>query len=82
MDFTTEGKFPEALNQFRTCIQMIPLSYASTEEQEKALRELIKSCAEYITGMRCQIERMKQPPTVYIIIKCRIKSVSASWHAI
>lgn len=64
MDCTTEGNFVEALAQFKKCIQMIPLSYAATQEQEEALRSLIKSCAEYIIGMQCQIKRQQEPPTV------------------
>ncbi len=64
MNFTTEGNFVEALKHFRRCIQMIPLSAAANEEQEKEIRKIIKSCAEYIIAMRCQIERQKQPPTV------------------
>ena len=65
MNFTTEGNFVEAIKQFRNCIQMIPLFVASNSAQEKEAKELIKSCAEYITAMRCQIERQKQPQAVF-----------------
>ena len=64
MNYTTEGNFAEALKQFRKCIQTIPLTVAATEDQEKEVKNLVKSCAEYITAMRCQIERQKLPPTV------------------
>jgi len=46
---------------------MIPLSYAATKEQEEAIRGLIKSCAEYITAMECQIRRQKEPPEVNFV---------------
>lgn len=72
MDYTTKGSFREALAEFKTCIQMVPLSYASSEEQEKTLRDLIKSCAEYITAVNCQIERQKQQPTVIVSLALRI----------
>lgn len=64
MNLTTEGNFVEAIKQYRKCIQMIPLFVAGNTAQDKEAKELIKSCAEYITAMRCQIERQKQPPTV------------------
>lgn len=67
MNFTTEGNFVEAIRQFRNCIQIIPLFVASNATQEKEAKDLVKSCAEYITAMRCQIERQKQPPTVTLI---------------
>lgn len=68
MNLTTEGKFPEAVNYFRKCIQTVPFFVALNEEQEKEGRNLVKCCAEYITAMRCQIERLKQPPAVYLAV--------------
>jgi coatomer protein complex subunit alpha (xenin) len=72
MDYTTNGKFPEALIQFKNCIQMIPLSHAVTKEEEEELRNLIKSCAEYITAMECQIRRQEEPPNVSSMLSIRI----------
>lgn len=63
MNFTTEGKFADALKQFRNCLQMIPIFVANSAAQEKEAKNLAKSCAEYITAMRCQIERQKLPAT-------------------
>lgn len=68
MNFTTEGNFSEAVKQFKKCIQIIPLFVAKNEAQEKEARILIKSCSEYITAMRCQIEKQKQPATVKFTI--------------
>lgn len=45
-------------------LQLIPLTTASTEEQENELKKLIKSSSEYITAMRCQVERQKQSAEV------------------
>ena len=64
MGLTTDGNFPDAMKQFQKCIQMITLAVAANSEQEKEMKRLIKSCAEYITAMRCQVERQKQAATV------------------
>jgi len=68
MNLTTDGNFVDALKEFRKCLQMIPLISAVNEEQEKEIRKLIKSCAEYITAMRCQVERQKQTSSVFLLI--------------
>ncbi len=56
---------------------MIPLAVATNEEQEKEIRRLIKSCAEYIMAMRCQIERQKQAPAVFFIFLANLHRTSS-----
>ena len=66
MNCTTEGKFGDALKSFRQCIQLIPLLVATNKGEEAEAQKLVKSSAEYITGMRCILERQKQPAEVKV----------------
>eukprot|EP01022_Parablepharisma_sp_SALTPOND_P015085 TRINITY_DN2102_c3_g2_i2.p1 TRINITY_DN2102_c3_g2~~TRINITY_DN2102_c3_g2_i2.p1 ORF type:complete len:1245 (-),score=113.50 TRINITY_DN2102_c3_g2_i2:5218-8952(-) len=56
---TTNGEFTEALKNFRKCLHTLPLLTPSTEQEEKAARKLIDTSAEYVTALRCQLEKAK-----------------------
>lgn len=58
-----KGKFADALAAFQSILEMIPLTVAETRRDADDVKELLTVCREYHTGLRCEIERRKVPPT-------------------
>lgn len=59
LDFTTGGKFQEALDAFKQCLQRIPMMLVKTAAEEHQVRDLIKTLTEYILAMRIELERKR-----------------------
>jgi len=59
-EMMTEGKFQDAANLFKKCINMIPVIKVPTEELSKEAFKLIKNCYEYLIAIKCETERKKQ----------------------
>lgn len=57
------GKFADALAAFQTLLETIPLTVVDTRRQADDVKELLTACREYHTGLRCEIERRKVPPS-------------------
>mmetsp|Transcript_5230 Transcript_5230/g.13004 ORF Transcript_5230/g.13004 Transcript_5230/m.13004 type:complete len:1219 (-) Transcript_5230:59-3715(-) len=59
----TQGKFPEAMEIFRTIVQSIPLGVAKDAEEESNYNETIGICREYITATRIEVARKSLDPS-------------------
>lgn len=55
----TKGEFPNALKAFRACIQSVPLLALESAEQKAKVDAQIIKVVEYITAIRCEIERKR-----------------------
>eukprot|EP00929_Paragymnodinium_shiwhaense_P101409 TRINITY_DN644_c0_g2_i1.p1 TRINITY_DN644_c0_g2~~TRINITY_DN644_c0_g2_i1.p1 ORF type:complete len:1222 (+),score=326.60 TRINITY_DN644_c0_g2_i1:199-3864(+) len=60
---TSEGKFPEALESFRSALQSIPLSVAADAKEEQQFTEMIEMCREYVNAMRLEVTRKGLDPS-------------------
>ena len=59
--FTTKGKFNEALTIFREVLQAMTLCAARDADEESQLHEYISMCREYVTAMRIETTRKALP---------------------
>merc|ERR1719387_156637 len=59
---TTQGQFQNSLDIFRAVLQAIPLSLATSMEEEQNLQEIIDICRRYITAMRLEVTRKTLGP--------------------
>lgn len=59
---TTEGKFNESLDIFRSVLQSVPLSAAVDAQEEQKLLEVIAMCREYVLAMRLEVARKLLDP--------------------
>jgi len=64
LKLTTQGKFAEALENFRCVLQSIPLSVAQDAKEEQQLTEMIEMCREYVNAMRLEVTRKALDPTL------------------
>jgi len=62
LKLTTQGKFVDAQDSFRRCLQCIPLSVAHDGEEEKQLTEMIDLCREYVNFNRLEVTRKALAP--------------------
>lgn len=63
LKLTTQGKFVDAQDKFRRCLQSIPLSVANDGEEEKQLLEMIDLCREYVSFNRLEVTRKALDPS-------------------
>ncbi|CAH8603745.1 unnamed protein product [Dicrocoelium dendriticum] len=58
---TTKGKFPEAIDRFRTILLSVPLLILDTAAEESEAKRLISVCKEYILGLSLELARKAMP---------------------
>merc|ERR1719281_2299412 len=54
---TTQAKFADALAAYRSLLQSLVLSVASTPEEERGIQDMVVSCKEYVLGMGLEVTR-------------------------
>ncbi|KAJ3382907.1 hypothetical protein HDU92_004501, partial [Lobulomyces angularis] len=54
---TTTGRFPDALNLFRTILQAILLVVATKQSEIDEIQQFVAVCKEYIIGLRMELAR-------------------------
>ena len=59
--FTTQGKFSDALNRFRHLIQCIPFLVVESKPEVSEAAQMIEICREYVVGLSMELERKKLP---------------------
>jgi len=58
---TTSGKFPEAVEKFRSTLLSIPLLVVENKQEIAEANQLIEICREYIVGLSMEFKRKELP---------------------
>ncbi|XP_072049664.1 coatomer subunit alpha-like [Amphiura filiformis] len=58
---TTQGKFADAAERFRTILLSVPLLVVDTKQEIAEAQQLIGICREYIVGLSMEAYRKEQP---------------------
>ncbi|KAJ8034907.1 Coatomer subunit alpha [Holothuria leucospilota] len=58
---TTQGKFAEAIERFRSILLSVPLIVVDTKQEITEAEQLITICREYIVGLSMENYRKEQP---------------------
>lgn len=58
---TTQGKFTEAIEQFRSNLLSVPLLVVETKQEIAEAQQLIEICREYIVGLQMEVYRKELP---------------------
>jgi coatomer protein complex subunit alpha (xenin) len=58
---TTNGKFLEAIEQFRSILLSIPLLVVDSKQEIVDAQQLIEVCKEYIVGLQMEVHRKDLP---------------------
>lgn len=56
---TLKGDFQVALQSFQRTLQAITMLTCKTHSEEEEIKVLIKQCVEYITAMRCAVQKVQ-----------------------
>jgi len=59
--FTTQGKFPEAVEKFRSILLSIPLLVVDKKQDISEAQQLVEICKEYIVGLLMELQRKDMP---------------------
>jgi len=60
-ELTTNGKFIEAIENFRNILLSIPLLVVETKQEIAEAQQLIEVCREYIVGLQMELFRKESP---------------------
>ncbi|XP_013393085.1 coatomer subunit alpha [Lingula anatina] len=58
---TTQGKFAEAVDRFRSILLSVPLLVVDTKQEITEAQQLIEICREYIVGLSMELKRKEMP---------------------
>lgn len=74
---TTNGKFPEAVDQFRSILLSVPLLIVDTKQEIVEAQQLIEVCKEYIVGLQMEMHRKDLPEGPKQCEVCLIESLNS-----
>lgn len=60
-DLTTNGKFPDAIEGFRSILLSVPLLVVDNKQEIAEAQQLIEVCREYIVGLQMELHRKELP---------------------
>jgi coatomer protein complex subunit alpha (xenin) len=60
-DFTTNGKFADAIESFRAIMLSVPLLVVESKQEIAEAQQLIEMCREYIVGLQMELHRKDLP---------------------
>lgn len=60
---TTTGKFPEAIDRFRSILLSVPLLVVESKQEIAEAQQLLEICREYILGIQMETARKDMPKT-------------------
>ena len=60
-EMTTNGKFAEAVESFRSILLSVPLLVVETKQEIAEAQQLIEMCREYIVGLQMELYRKELP---------------------
>lgn len=60
-ELTTNGKFAEAIDSFRSILLSVPLLVVDTKQEIAEAQQLIEMCREYIVGLQMELHRKELP---------------------
>ncbi|RNA31962.1 coatomer subunit alpha [Brachionus plicatilis] len=60
-DLTTNGKFSEAIDTFRSILLSVPLLVVENKQEIAEAQQLIEVCREYLIGLQMELHRKELP---------------------
>ena len=60
-EMTTNGKFAEAVESFRSILLSVPLLVVETKQEIAEAQQLVEMCREYIVGLQMELYRKELP---------------------
>jgi coatomer protein complex subunit alpha (xenin) len=60
-EMTTNGRFPEAVEIFRSILLSVPLLVVETKQEIAEAQQLVEVCREYIVGLQMELFRKDSP---------------------
>lgn len=60
-ELTTNGKFADAIENFRVIMLSVPLLVVETKQEIAEAQQLIEMCREYIVGLQMELHRKEAP---------------------
>ena len=60
-EMTTNGKFADAIESFRSILLSVPLLVVETKQEIAEAQQLIEMCREYIVGLQMELFRKESP---------------------